>query len=358
VFGNVPPILAGRERLIDDVLRVLDNAPGDPNRITIFTGPRGSGKTVLLNKIAEDVEGSGWIAVHTVASLGMLSDIKDQFERKAVEFLPKKAISKITGIQVSGIGITRETLAVEEPGWRTQIDGYLDVLAKYNVGLLITVDEISTSIDEFISFISVFQFFIRDKRNIALLMAGLSNEVMQMYQEKSISFIRRAFMRKLKPIGLAEVRAAIKKTVELTGRTIETAALKKAAESTVGFAFLIQLVGYHAFNQSQRKAIATSDVDAAIIDAREDMEYMIVDASLKDLSDTDKKFLVAMLVDEEDSRVADIAKRLGSSSSTVSHYKRRLINQGILHEVGRGKVAFSMPMLKTLMIEKQKEILV
>ena len=48
-FGHEPFAFAGREELIDDVIEGLAEGPGDPNRATIFLGPRGSGKTVLLS---------------------------------------------------------------------------------------------------------------------------------------------------------------------------------------------------------------------------------------------------------------------------------------------------------------------
>ena len=53
VFGNEPPILGGRSQLIDNAIKGLEGEPGEPNRITVFTGPRGSGKTVLLNAISD-----------------------------------------------------------------------------------------------------------------------------------------------------------------------------------------------------------------------------------------------------------------------------------------------------------------
>lgn len=58
-FGCVPPELAGRDTLITDILEGLDNAPGDPNRATIFVGARGTGKTVLLTAVAERAEMRG-----------------------------------------------------------------------------------------------------------------------------------------------------------------------------------------------------------------------------------------------------------------------------------------------------------
>jgi len=76
---------------------------------------------------------------------------------------------------------------------------------------------------------------------------------------------------------------------------------------------------------------------------------MILDATINDISDTDKKFLLAMLDDAEESRISDIASRMNVSLSYAGHYRRRLIDQGIISESGRGKVIFSMPMFKELL---------
>jgi len=352
VFGNEPPIMAGRTLLINNVMKGLENAPGDPNRITVFTGPRGSGKTVLLSAIASEAEKIGWVSIHSVASNLMLEQFIEQIERRAGSFIDKKAKSKLTGVQISGVGFQREILEERKRTWRAEMDDYLDMIAKHDVGLLFTVDEVSAAYPEMIEFISTFQFFIREKRNVALIMAGLPSQVMQMFRNSSISFVRRAFRRSLDPIGFPEVRATIKKTVELSGREIEAKALETAAESTMGFPFMIQLIGYHSFNQSNRKVISQKDVRAGIADAEQDLESMILDASLVELSDGDVRFLLAMTQDESDSRMADIASRMEVSPSYASHYKRRLVNQGILSEAGRGKVVFSMPMLKELLAKK------
>jgi hypothetical protein len=236
--------------------------------------------------------------------------------------------------------------------WRGQMDEYLDRLAEQGVGLLFTVDECSAEFPEMVEFITTFQFFVREKRNVALMMAGLPSKILPMFQHAAISFLRRAFLRKLDPIDLAEVRSTIKKTIELSGRQIETRALNKAAESTQGFAFMIQLIGYHAFNQSNRKVISIEDVDAGLVDAREDMENMILGASFQDLTGTDRRFLAAMLPDKQESAIADIIVRMETSPSNASHYKRRLVNLGIIAEAGRGKVVFSLPMMRDMVAER------
>ena len=352
VFGSEPPILAGRSQLVQNVINGLRNTPGDPNRITIFTGPRGSGKTVLLSAIAEEANDLGWISVHAAASNQMLHQFIEQIERRASHVLEKSAKGALREVQVDGLGIQLEMMEERRRTWRADMDHCLDTLAGQNIGLLFTVDEVSAAFPEMIEFISTFQFFIREKRNVALLMAGLPGNVIQMFQNPSISFLRRAFRRTLDPINLPEVRAAIKKTVELSGRTIEKEALNIAAENTKGLPFLIQLIGYHSFNQSNRKMIVKEDVIAGISDAEQDMESMILDATMNDISDTDIRFLLAMLDDAEESRISDIASRMEVSLSYASHYRRRLVNQGIISESGRGKVVFSMPMFKELLAKK------
>ena len=352
VFGNEPPILAGRSQLINNVLTGLKNAPGDPNRITIFTGPRGSGKTVLLSTIAAAADKTGWISVHTIASKQMLDQLIEQIERRSKHILEEKGKSKLTGVQLFGMGIQREVSDERKMTWRAEMDNYLDMFAKHDVGLLFTVDEISAAFPEMVEFISTFQFFVREKRNVALLMAGLPSNVIQMFQNPSISFLRRAFRRSLDPISIPEVRAAIKKTVEISGREIEKAALDIAAENTRGLPFLIQLIGYHSFNQSNKKIIVKDDVISGISDAEQDMESMILDATINEISDTDIRFLLAMLDDAEESRISDIASRMEVSLSYAGHYRRRLINQGIISESGRGKMVFSMPMFKELLAKR------
>lgn len=46
--GKMPPALVGREKVTDDFLEGLANGEGAPGRLMRITGPRGSGKTVLL----------------------------------------------------------------------------------------------------------------------------------------------------------------------------------------------------------------------------------------------------------------------------------------------------------------------
>jgi len=70
-FGVSPPLLVGREGLIDEFVEALEDGPGSAARATLYTGARGAGKTVMLNAIEGRAKQLGWVVV----SVRMSSEI-------------------------------------------------------------------------------------------------------------------------------------------------------------------------------------------------------------------------------------------------------------------------------------------
>ena len=56
--------------------------------------------------------------------------------------------------------------------------------------------------------------------------------------------------------------------------------------------------------------------------------------------------------DDEESRVSIIAKRMEISANNATKIKRRLLDQGLIRETGRGRVAIDVPLLKEYLINK------
>ncbi len=346
-FGSEPLFLAGREQLLEEILGGLENGPGDPNRTSILVGSRGSGKTVLLTKIADEAMQLGWITASVTAEPDMLNKVLEQVEYRGKEFLPPKAKRKLSELHVLDVGFSVQHSEERQPSWRLQMTRYLELLAENQVGLLITVDEIDAKQPEMVKLVADFQHFIREKREAAFVMAGLPGKTLQMFHDKSISFVRRSFQHKLDAVSKADVKTAIKKTIESSGRKITAEALDIAAQYTRGFPFLIQLVGYHTWRQSPKvKTITLADVEQGIESSEEYMDRMILDTTVSELSEGDMAFLFAMLPDEAVSRMSDISARLGKTTKHAAQYRLRLIKQGIIEEYGRGKVQFTLPLLR------------
>ena len=355
-FGSIPVSLAGRGEIIEDVLEGLGNAPGDPNRTTVFVGARGTGKTALLAYLAEKAEQAGFVSVNVSCGDDLLEEVYEQVVEKADAFIVREADSRIVEARVGAVAVARQIDEKPTKSWRSRMTSVLKQLDEAGVGLLITVDEVNPRHDSLKKLVDVYQHFVRERRNIALLMAGLPSNVSLLLRDDDISFFRRAFQHRMEAIPLNEVELALQETIETAGRSISRKALEMAAASTDGFAFMVQLVGYYAWRQHPAEGkITKEDVEAAIAQAKRDMERLVFESTLRDLSPKDLAFLRAMADDEGDSLISDVALRMGVDASYARHYKQRLVEQGIVGAVARGKVAFEIPGLRVY-LRKTAEI--
>ena len=354
-FGHVPFALAGRTDYIDDVVGGLANRPGDPNRTTIFVGPRGSGKTVMLTALARIAAEQGWIAVSVSARDGMLDEIIWQLRTKASHLLPADSNSDITAIKAGPFGGTRE-VHHEIASWRSRMSSAIETLNDQGVGLLITVDEVNPRCGEFATLVDTYQHFVREGFDVALLLAGLPGRVSALLADENVSFIRRAFQRPLGPIPTIEVEEALYETFAANGRDIKPDALAMAAEATGGFAFAIQLVGYYLWRQSPDKEfLDVEDAQRATALARREMERSVFEPTIRDLRPRELQYLLAMTQDSGPSVTSDIAQQMGVSMTNASNLRRRLIEHGVISEVRMGRVQFEMPMLQEYLIDNLGE---
>ena len=350
-FGRQPYELAGRTELIDDVVYGLSNQPGDPNRATIFIGPRGSGKTVLLDTIAAIAEEMGWIQASVSAHDGMLREIASQLHTKSPHPLSEEVRSYITSVQAGPIGITRSVEPVETT-WRTLLTGIVSELNEQGVAVLFVVDEVDPKCEELIRLVEIFQHFVREERDVALLLGGLPSKVSALLMDDYVSFVRRAFQRPLEPIMDIDVAHALKQTIQGNGRDIEPDALEMAVQAARGFAFAIQLVGYYLWRDGGASGVITAEeAKDAIKRAQLEFERSIVQPTLRDLTVRESEFLNAMVLDEGPSRTSVIASRMGISLTNAANLRKRLIAHGIINDIHLGEVEFLMPQLKDYLRE-------
>lgn len=352
-FGQVPFILAGREDVIEDVTRALDNTPGDPNQTTILIGSRGTGKTALLRTMADIADQRGWISVNVACVPGLLEDVEQQALRNAASFLEKKEGRRLTSISLASVfGAQWEYRDGSTPNWRSRMSDILDGLAEHDLGLFITVDEVDPSLDEMVQLASVYQLLTGEGRKVALLMAGLPHQVSSLLTNKTVSFLRRAAQCYLENLSDEDVEMAFRATVDASGKEIAADALHDAVSAIGGFPYMLQLVGFRSWQ-------ATGD-DVAIGDhavicgtqlAERDMRTRVLKSTLDELSDADLDFLEAMLGAEGPVDASFVSDALGKSSGHVSIYRKRLLDQGAITNVGRNRFAFALPALREYLPE-------
>lgn len=348
-FGRVPPILAGRKILISELDQALAFNPNDPILVSLFSGPRGVGKTVLLSYLANKAESAGWIAVNVTARPGMLEDIFERALEAGNEFIERSSKARITSLSVPAIfGATWEYRDPDSGNWRTRMNRVLDVLEERSIGLLFTIDEIDPKLDELVDFSATFQHFIREGRKVALFMAGLPINVSALLSDKSVSFLRRASQHTLGRIEDDDIAQAFRETIEESDKTITDEALELAVREIDGFAYMMQLVGFRAWAEAEGKSEINIDhVKSATKLAEQDFINGVVKKTLQELSDGDIAFLEAMLPDKgKPSLLSDIAQRMEKSTNYARVYRTRLAEQGVIAATRRNTVEFDMPLLR------------
>lgn len=350
-FGSSPPVLVGRDQDLDDFTIGLEEGPGSPNRATIFTGARGVGKTVMLSEVSERAARTGWIAVDVTAAAGMLDEIADMLTLRAQELLPKRG-RELTSLAAAGFSLGLAPSERAAVGWRQYMTSLITSLNERGTGVLVTVDEVHSGIDELRRLAATYQHFVREDLDVAIAMAGLPSAVSALLNDDVLTFLRRAHRTTLEDVQLDAVESALLKTITANGRSIAPAPLARASAATLGYPFLIQLVGFHIWRQNpETTEISADDVEAGIQGARRRLGTTVHEASLADLSAVDRTFLIAMAQDSHPSKLGAIASRLGVDRNYASQYRARLIEAGIIEPSGHGLVTFTVPYLREYLRE-------
>lgn len=358
-FGVSPPILAGRDGLLQEFADGLDDGPGSPSRATLYTGARGAGKTVMLNAVEEHARSLGWIVVSETAAPGLIERLtRRRLPEVLRSFDPDAVRRRLTGVTApfTGGGLTWETLEthVAEADLRSQINLLTELLEENGAGLLITLDEIHRQqIAELRELATTVQHAFREERELAFAGAGLTAAVSDVLNDDVLTFLRRADRHHLGRVALDEVRRALREPIIAAGRKASDEAVQVMAEGTRGYPFLIQLVGAQSWRVRRTAGeISLEDAEAAVAQARRRLGSLVFDPALDETSDVDRSFLLAIARDDGPSRIADIIERLEITSNYASVYRRRLIDAELIEPAGRGRVDFALPYLREYLRER------
>jgi hypothetical protein len=352
--------MAGRRQLLDEITAMLEDPVNNPSAVSLLLGSRGTGKTTLLSYFSDVAKANGWIDARVTAIPGMLDEILAQTYRSAEHLIEPVPAKRIKSVGVANIGTVEwendadKDLAARKTTWRTEMADVLDELERTGTGLLISVDEVDPSLEDMTMLVTAVQHFLDEGRKVSLLMAGLPYALSTMVAGKSTSFLRRAAKRDLSRLADYEVEVAFRETLASAEVGIGESALAEAVRAVGGFPYMLQLVGYYAFELRGAKEVVDDEVVAKAKEmASRELADRVYDATYYELSDADRDFLFAMLEDPETTRQADLAARLDRPSGHVSIYKKRLLRAGVIEERSRGQIEFSLPGFREYLAEQR-----
>ena len=219
----------------------------------------------------------------------------------------------------------------------TAIIKILEKLKKSGKRLLVTIDEMTNS-ESMKVFAGAFQIFVRQDLPVFLLGTGLYENIEELQNEKSLTFLYRAPKIQLKPLNNG---AIINKYKAIFRISQEQAS--EMAELTKGYPFAFQVLGYLTWNNN-------GDYRTVLGEYEQYLSEFVYDKIWSELSPKDRMVAKA-IADVKSGRIKDIREQLEMETNEFNPYRKRLIRKGIVSGEMRGYVHFTLPLFDEYVIE-------
>ena len=333
-FGRSPLESVERPVQINEILEAF-TADTVNQQMFIITGVRGSGKTVMMTQISNKLRAdANWVVIELNPATDLLSSMLSKLNSNQVctELIKSAKID----LSFFGFGVAIEgTVPITDA--ETAIIKILERLKKNGRRLLVTIDEMTNS-ESMKIFAGAFQIFVRQELPVFLLGTGLYENIEELQNEKSLTFLYRAPKIQLKPLNNG---AIINKYKTIFHISQESAS--QMAELTKGYPFAFQVLGYLTWNHD-------GDYHAVLDESEQYLSEFVYDKIWSELSAKDRMVAKA-IADEKNGKIKDIRGRLGMETNEFNPYRKRLIKKGIVSGEMRGYVYFTLPLFAEYVIE-------
>ncbi len=333
-FGRSPLESVERPVQINEILEAF-TADTVNQQMFIITGVRGSGKTVMMTQISNKLRvDADWVVIELNPATDLLSSMLSKLNSNQVctELIKSAKID----LSFFGFGVTIEgTVPITDA--ETAIIKILEKIKKSGRRLLVTIDEMTNS-ESMKVFAGAFQIFVRQELPVFLLGTGLYENIEELQNEKSLTFLYRAPKIQLRPLNNG---AIINKYKTIFHISQESAS--QMAELTKGYPFAFQVLGYLTWNHD-------GDYHAVLDEYEQYLSEFVYDKIWSELSAKDRMVAKA-IADEKSGKIKDIRERLGMETNEFNPYRKRLIKKGIVSGEMRGYVYFTLPLFAEYVIE-------
>lgn len=327
-FGQKPLQYISR---IAQTNQIIDNfkAEHPSTPIYMITGVRGSGKTVMMTSIANEIKkNDNWIVIE----LNPLRDMLQSLAAKLYSIPQLHDLFLKAKLDFSAFGLG---ISIENASPVTDIEDVLSHMLEHinrcGKRLLITVDEAVNS-DNIKIFASSFQIFVRDNLPIYLLMTGLYENIYELQNDKSLTFLYRAPKITLEPLNYTAIR---KNYMDIFNISADDA--EKMTLLTKGYPFAFQVLGYLYWEYRNNKSI-----DDILPEYDQYLQEYVYEKIWSELSSQDRDVLTVISSCDSD-RVKDIREKLGMNSQQFSVYRDRLKRKGVINTQEYGRISISLP---------------
>jgi len=367
--GHVPPVLAGRDPLLQEWKTVLNDVVS-AGRVRaqdfILSGPRGVGKTVTMEALANAAREQGFEVVNLQAVAGHMGLVPSLMQKAAIlthqESGPWKramgAFERLGGLTLgfAGVsaGITTKTVSssqILDPGVLADV---LATLAREIVkdeprgGLLITVDELQVASAQDLALLAatLHRLNVDHPRSTVLFVGTGLPHITTVLTTSGVTHPDRLFQLEPLPLTLSREEAlyALIEPARRVGVTWEPEAAQIILDASQGYPAHLQFYAHQIWMAAAGPdRITLADAQTGMPRAEATLMKRTLQPRWMRMTDRQMEFLTALAVLGGEASVAVLARTLNRNVSDLSWIRDELLKEGDIYSPTRGSLTFTVP---------------
>lgn len=364
--GLMPTYLAGRDEDIEFIESLFEALNMNvPTQSVIFSGLRGVGKTVLINKLQKAAEEKEIFCKHIEVEerndfISQIASCSQAFLRQVstkekFKHLIQKPLEAIKSLVVSfdpndntfSLSLQDRELYATNNLTQSLTDVFTTIgetAYKSETPICFFVDEIQyMKSEELGALIAALHRTNQLGYPVMIVGAGLPKIYKMLSDEKSYS--ERLFIYKeIGSLSEEQSRKAIEIPAEKFGVTYTSEAIDKIVSITKGYPFFIQQLCQIVYQNSNDKVISLENVESVIEEFFTILDNGFFKVRYERCADSDKKFIFAMAkCGELPCTISNIAQNLNKSVTSISTTRAQLISKGIIYPIRHKELDFTVP---------------
>ena len=364
--GLMPTYIAGRDEDIESMEQMFTALSINiPTQSVIFSGLRGVGKTVLINKLQDIAEEKNIFCRHIEVEerndfISQIASCSQAFLRRVsakekFKHLIQKPLDAIKSLVVSfdpneatfSLSVQERELYTSTSLTQSLTEVFVTIgetAYKAETPICFFIDEIQYMKQiELGSLIAALHRTNQLGYPVMIIGAGLPKIYKMLSEEKSYS--ERLFLyKKIDSLTEEQSRKAIEEPAKKFGITYTDDAIKEIIAVTKGYPFFIQQMCQVVYNNTDTKIIQADQINQNINEFFKMLDTGFFKVRYERCSDGEKNFVFAMVYcDELPCTISNVSKNLRKKVKTISPTRAQLINKGIIYPVRYSELDFTVP---------------
>ena len=328
-FGVQPPEYIDRFRETSDIIEDFQSLYPSTHAYALL-GPRGCGKTVMLNDIVEKLGiDEGWIAVSLNAKSDLLLQLAAALDAKAHSSLSNKLSAEFS-FSFSFFSLTLKGKE-EVSDIHVLLDKMFASLSKHNMKVLVALDDVSPN-EHIEVFIKEYQLLRGKHMPVYLIMTGLYSVFNLIQSTDGLTFLQRTPKVFLGPLNYRAIEGSYASVLG-----IQSEKATELARFTKGYAFAFQVLGYLLVKYGKK------DINDVILGK---LDYYLeegVYGKLWDELTPKEKQILAFLAKKGEASNVDLISSGILTEKTIAQYKKSLSQKGVADTSERASITFALP---------------